>query len=497
MAKILYLLPDTNFFIQCKVSQELDWAKWKEFSEVHLIVCQPVQREIDEQKTRGGNTRVGKRARKTYSKLFRPIAIGEKQFQLIRQADPAVRLFLEAPSWPDQELTGKLDYSKSDNEIVGCLSRYVKENLGVDARLLSNDAGPLMTARSMGLSVEPIAPEWLLPPEHSSAEREIDHLSKEIAQLKKREPQFRIRCTDHDDNEVAEINLVHNKYEPLTDEDVSSCIEILENRFPIVTEFNQRTPKPARSIASALLGDLWRFDAASEDDIVKYREADYPARLKKCRRELLSIHEALQKREGLPSFAFAIENVGSRPAVDALVVFKSKGNFRICPPPFEEEDTDDSEQTETRLPRPPKPPRGIWESTLSPFNELMRSTRIGGLLGSEFPSMKAIPFATDRPPRDPNAFYYKQRRQTEPSDSFSLECEQWRHGTGWEVFHGDIFPREGVGDSTGVLEYEIHAGNLSKPILRRIRVKVSVREVSSRDFANRLVNPPPKELFRS
>ena len=194
-----------------------------------------------------------------------------------------------------------------------------------------------MTARSMGLSVEPIAPEWLLPPEHSSAEREIDHLSKEIAQLKKREPQFRIRCTDHDDNEVAEINLVHNKYEPLTDEDVSSCIEILENRFPIVTEFNQRTPKPARSIASALLGDLWRFDAASEDDIVKYREADYPAWLKKCRRELLSIHEALQKREGLPSFAFAIENVGSRPAVDALVVFKSKGNFRICPPPFEEE----------------------------------------------------------------------------------------------------------------------------------------------------------------
>ena len=55
-----------------------------------------------------------------------------------------------------------------------------------------------------------------MPPEHSSAEREIDHLSKEIAQLKKREPQFRIRCTDHDDNEVAEINLVHNKYEPLT-----------------------------------------------------------------------------------------------------------------------------------------------------------------------------------------------------------------------------------------------------------------------------------------
>ena len=89
-----------------------------------------------------------------------------------------------------------------------------------------------MTARSMGLSVEPIAPEWLLPPEHSSAERDIDHLSKEIAQLKKREPQFRIRYMDYDGKEVSEINIVHNKYEPLTDEDVSSCAAILERPIP-------------------------------------------------------------------------------------------------------------------------------------------------------------------------------------------------------------------------------------------------------------------------
>ena len=362
MAKILYLFPDTNFFIQCKVSQELDWSKWKEFSEVHLIVCQPVQREIDEQKTRGGNTRVGKRARKTYSKLFRPIAIGEKQFQLIRQADPEVRLFLEAPSWPDQELTGKLDYSKSDNEIVGCLSRYVKENLGVDARLLTNDAGPMMTARRLGLSVEPIATDWLLPPEHSRSEREIDHLRKEIEQLKKQEPQIRIRYMDYDGKEVSEMNIVHNVYEPLTSENVSSCVAILERRFPIVTEFNRRTPKPARSIASAVLEEQWRFHAASEDDIVKYREADYPAWLKKCRRELLSIHEALQKREGQPSFTIEIENTGSRPAIDALVVFEVKGSFRICPPPLEEDDVDDCEQTETSLPRPPTPPQGRWEA---------------------------------------------------------------------------------------------------------------------------------------
>ena len=497
MAKILYLFPDTNFFIQCKVSQELDWAKWKEFSEVHLIVCQPVQREIDEQKTRGGNTRVAKRARKTYSKLFRPIAIGEKQLQLIRQADPEVRLFLEAPSWPDQELTGKLDYSKPDNEIVGCLSRYVKENLGVDARLLTNDAGPMMTARSMGLSVEPIAPEWLLPPEHSSAERDIDHLRKEIEQLKKQEPQFRIRYMDYNGNEVSEMNIVHNVYEPLTSENVSVCIAILENRFPIATDFNRRPGKPALPIASTLVNVRWRFEPASKEDIDEYQDSDYPEWLEECRRALQSIHETLQKREGQPSFTIEIENMGTRPANDALVVFRAKGNFRICPPPLEEDDTGDCEQTEISLPCPPEPPRGRWESTRLRFNRGLASRLLGGLPGLNLPSMKGVHLATERPPRDPNAFYYKPIRQTEPSDSFSLECEQWRHGTGWEVFHGDIFPREGVGDSTGVLECEIHAGNLSQPKLMKIHVKINVREVSSKDFANRLVNPPPKELFRS
>ena len=370
-----------------------------------------------------------------------------------------------------------------------------KEVPGADARLLSNDAGPLMTARSMGLSVEPIAPEWLLPAEHSSSEREIDHLRKEIEQLKKQEPQFRIRYMDYDGNEAADINLVHKKYEPLTNEDISSCIDILKTRFPITTEFNPQTPKPTQPIASALFREQWHFKPAPEEDICEYRETHYPEWLEECRTKLLSIRDTLQKREGLPYFTIEIENVGSRPAEDALVVFRAKGNFRICAP-TSEDDTDDSEQPETRLPRPPKPPQGRWESTLPGWNQLLGSRLRDGFPWLQFPPMREYHLPLEKPRRDPNDFYYKPRQQREPSDSFSLECKQWRHGTSWEVFHGDIFPREGVGDSTGVLECEIHAGNLSQPKLMKIHLKINVREVSSKDFANRLVNPPAKELFR-
>ncbi|MCY3665912.1 MAG: hypothetical protein OXH81_09670, partial [Gemmatimonadetes bacterium] len=94
------------------------------------------------------------------------------------------------------------------------------------------------------------------------------------------------------------------------------------------------------------------------------------------------------------------------------------------------------------------------------------------------------------PRRDPNGFYYKPKRIKEPANIFSLECEQWRHGTGGELFDGNIFPKKDMTTASGVLECEIHAENLFKPTIKKIPVKIEVQYVSSRDFANKLVNPP-------
>ena len=137
---ILYLFPDTNLFIQCKPLAELDWSVWSEFEEVHLIVCRPVTREIDNQKTRG-NSRVAKRAGSTYQS-FALLAEEEQDFLLINNSVPIVKLLLEGLGQPSPELKGDLDYSKTDDEIVGCLHRFRKENPGADARLLTHDRGP-------------------------------------------------------------------------------------------------------------------------------------------------------------------------------------------------------------------------------------------------------------------------------------------------------------------------------------------------------------------
>ena len=275
MAKNLYLFVDTNLFIQCRDLSDLDWSEWRDFSEVHLIVSVPVQREIDVQKTRG-NDRVGRRARSTYSSLFRAIATGEKEYELVHEVEPWVKLFLESPSQPDPELADSLDYSRPDDQIIGCLNRFAKDHPDLDVRLLTHDTGPMMTARGLGLSVAPIRNEWLLPPENNDEEREVARLKQEIAQLKNAEPQFDIECLDGEGAEIDVLELTHEIYSPLNEDDVSHCLDLLGSRFPIETEFNRRSPMLRPTIETAIFGRQSYFEPASEEAIRNYQENEYP-----------------------------------------------------------------------------------------------------------------------------------------------------------------------------------------------------------------------------
>lgn len=494
---ILYLFPDTNLFIQCSPLEQLDWSEWRDFMEVHLIVCLPVQQEIDQQKTRGRNDRVGRRARKTSSSLFRPIATGEKEYALIRAGDPRVKLFLESPSRPDPGLSDRLDYGKPDNEIVGCLHQFAKDNPDADARLLTDDTGPMMTARGLGLCIAPIRQEWRLPPESSEEEREIARLNTEIVQLKKKEPQFNIVCIDDEGLEVEKLELTHNTYGPLNEDDISKYIEILKDRFPITTEFDRQPPKPALGLSTAVFGGQSYFEPVSEEAIEKYRDHEYPKWIRDCRETLSDIHETLRLRKGHPYFGFEVANEGTRPGNHALVTIRAKGNFNICPPPYKDEDADVDGQTEPSIPSTPTPPHGRWRTTPTSSSRML-GLRVSGVPhGLDYPTLPVASLLPEKPRRDPNGFYYKPKRITEPSDTFSLECEQWRHETIGELFEGYIFLPEGVTTATGALECEIHAENLSKPVLRKIPVKVQIQNVSSADFVDSLVNPPWNEFFRS
>ena len=458
------------------------------------MVCLPVQQEIDNQKKRG-NDRVGRRARKTNSSLFRKLATGEKEFQLIRESSPSVKLLLEAPSIPSSELSETLDYSRTDDAIVGCLHRFLKDHPKADARLLTHDTGPLMVARSLGLESEHIPEPWLLLPEKNEVEKENSQLRNEIDQLKNAEPKFTIDCIDGSGKKIEELELVTEIYEQIEEREISEFLETLKRRFPIAIEFNMQEPKPTG--LGVLWGQEWHFEQPSDEHIAKYTEQEYPAWLEKCETFLSGLHETLQQRVTQPAFAFEAKNLGTRPGNDALIIIRASGQFMICPPPYDEDFPEDHKQLELCIPTPPAPPRGKWvpvpdsamDNIYRIFGDLEISKLAKGLKRMQTnDSLPIAPYGLKQPQRDPNGFYYKPTHPEKATERFEVECKQWRHGTSSEPFHGDIFPNSGLPKSSGALECEIHAENLSKPVKKKIPVRITVECVNARQFAKDLID---------
>ena len=198
MGRILHLFLDTNVFMQCKPLQELDWSMWSEADEIHLVVSRPVQSEIDDHKNKGGD-RLARRGRSA-SSLLKDIIASEEGHKLIRPSGPgpAVKVFVKVELRPNPDLADFLDYSHSDDRLVGIVSAFARDNPDVDARLLTHDAGPMASARAVGVAIEPVPDEWLLPPEPSETDKRIRSLEAEVARLKENEPKITIQCVAPD-----------------------------------------------------------------------------------------------------------------------------------------------------------------------------------------------------------------------------------------------------------------------------------------------------------
>ena len=479
--RTLYLFPDTNVFIQCKPLEQLDWSEWQDYSEIHLIVCRPVQGEIDDQKTRG-NDRVGKKARTTY-KMFRKIIDGRQEFEVISQSNPVVKLYLEGPSRPSPDLKDILDYTKSDDRIIGCLHRFREVNQGADARLLTHDGGPMMTANSLGIPYIPVRDDWLLDPENNELERENARLKERIVQLERAEPKFSIELVDYKEAVLDRFELEHPVYDPLPDDTIESLMDRLTTKFPKATDFGSSEPEP-RSHKTTLV-DLIAFRKvyvpATDEEIDQYSNRDYPKWVRECRTVLSNLHEKLQNEAGEPEFTFAISNVGNRPDNSALVNIVAKGNLEIYVEEYKP-DTEQSPSIESVLPSPPTPPVGRWSSV---YDELRISRALPNLLRDPL-RLASFPSPADRR-RDPNDFYYKPNRPTTPSGSITLECEQWRHSTGVQHFSGLISITPTAEEPQGALICQVHAENLSIPVEKLIPVRITITRASSEEHAKNLV----------
>jgi len=490
--KTLYLFPDTNVFVQCRSLDQLNWGKWADVDEVRLIVARPVQVEIDKHKSKGSD-RLAERARAT-SRLFREIVRSPERHQIIRPGKPALTIELKIDLKPAPALADRLDYDYPDDRLVGIVQAFADRER-VDARVLTHDAGPMASAKMVGVPCIEVPEYWLLPPETTKVEKKIRSLESEIKRLRLVEPAFHIRCRDTEDREVQDFEAELVRYTQLSDEQVSQLLRELEEGLPMTTDFGpQEPPKPtspppsasspftaaALQMAGAVRNFTHEFVRASDDDIAKYRAA-YPEWLNDCGKMLSTLHEALDNREPVPTLRFLASNNGTRPGRDALVSIRAQGDFLILPSTDALDDNDEAPaEKPLEISSPPIAPRSRWQ----PRGFRLLTDSMVDRPGLRWPYEGVLPKLPG--PRDPNAFYWKHR-PISPESSFSLECEQWRHATDPAPFGVEIhcFPK--AGQAKGLLECQIQAENLSQPAIHRVRVRIVIKQKEAFEIAQRLV----------
>ena len=327
----LYFFVDTNLLIQCNPLDQLDWSPWGTFEEVRLIVSSPVLREIDYRKNKG-NDRAGRRARATSAMFRKMLTEGQK---IVRTASPRVVLSVEPQHTYSRDLEDRLNYQERDDQLVGTAYEFAERHQGTEVRLLTHDTTPQFTARSLGLTVDAIPDNWLLPPEPNKTEKKWAALKAENARLKKAEPSFSIRCLDPSDAIVECYETSYTWFEPLTDVEVDELMQRLKDGFPLEADFGpgEAAERAVKQMdLNIFLGPKEVYTPATEEEIAKYRDEAYPKWLTDCEQMLRNHHRALQQKIPVPEFSFLAMNRGTRPATDALITVEARGNFQIKPP---------------------------------------------------------------------------------------------------------------------------------------------------------------------
>ena len=516
----LYFFIDTNLLIQCKPLEQLDWSSWNTFEEVRLIVSNPVLREIDYRKNKG-NDRAGSRARASSAMFREMLSKGQK---IIQTASPRVVLSVEPQHTYSKKREPALNYQERDDQLVGTVYEFAQRHLGADVRLLTHDTTPLFTARALGLKADAISDHWLLPPETNETEKELAALKAENARLKKTEPSISIQCKDWSDSEIKCYHASYARFESLTESQINRLMRRLTDKIPVESDFGPSEPAERAVKQTGLnifLGTKEVYSPATDEEIAKYRDETYPQWLKDCKQILRNHHWMLQLKVPVLGCSFFAENVGTRPATDALVTIEARGNFQIRPPSPDDQDEerdcegDDGENVLSMvLPRPPVAPFGQWKQTsagrpgdmLRVLNGLGRS--IHGL-----PDLARIPDhilnhpmlhapLSQSPSHDANAFYYKPDRPTQPQSLFCFACDQWRHDDGEEHFLCEIHVPIDQVKAEGALVCRIQAANLSKPVSKLIPIRIEITHASAFESAQKMVEAllrtplPPREFFR-
>jgi hypothetical protein len=484
--------------------------------------------EIDKHKKANGRTR--DRAIDIFGRVRAMLQASQTEV-VLRESGPRVLLRRLGHVQPNADFKEDLDYSRTDERLVGIASTLALGASDHRVVLFTDDSGPASTADSFGVEYLMIPPTWRRPAAQTDEQKRIRELEQDLSTYRAQEPSIVIGTAEGADGQNALV-VKRRVATPLTARKLDELVSMLEKRLPPRTDFAPPCPS-VRKVPGATVTTV--YSAPDDADIQAYRDVGYPDWLSRCRNALATNYEEQGRNEPAMIVQVPMRNEGTRPAAQVRVDFEAQGPVKLLRILNDDDDGVDEEPNEPaapRLPSPPAPPAfktvetreevlghtegivlrrsGVDIATLargfpdygSAFREMNRASDMlrslsGGscasLLGADpvlaQPIRPSFEHLIGRPhipePRDPEGFYYDWPAR-EVVRKGSLNCELWRHRGGEEAFEFEVL-FDGDGAVAGSVVCAVHAQNLIHPVQSRIPVRREIEAIDVEELARKMV----------
>ena len=450
---------DSNFFLQCKKYDQLNWSDITTDKDNTVLITRPVQIEIDRLKN-DGNSRRAKRARETTS-FFRQI-LAEDALSIHFNLNAISVTFKFANNYSDDVLlrsNPSLDMLNPDDKILATLNMYLLDDIKNEKSnvFLSYDTNPLLTAKVNHLPFIEIPETWLLEPENDERDKEIQKLKQQVLEYQKKEPRIELKFNSNDriiqKPQMNEFEAHIYSYKQIDHEDIEKLVDSFLEKHPKKTNFNE---DESLSGLNRMAFFKQTYYPPDDNKIEKYNVA-YQEWKNDLYEVISNYADKKNKYSHIVPFCVILKNTGNLPADNLLLDFEILTGGMLVKPDF------DDKVLARRLayPTPPIPPQGEWkDSFLFPadrFASLQSRIFSPNLANSIEPTLR-IPSLT----RDKNTFYWKGGRPDKNITSWRFECTEFRHKHDDELFSYYIIFDED--NDKIVLRVRGSASNMSSPV---------------------------------
>jgi hypothetical protein len=252
-------------------------------------------------------------------------------------------------------------------------------------------------------------------------------------------------------------------------------MDLVKASYPIQTEFgcHQSTADNIGSSIAVRFGlvpdPTRRYVPPAKEEIEKYRDVEYPKWISDVEQYLSILPHSLQSMHCSCRIRLLLSNIGSVPADNVVFDLTLYDGFRFTEPDWAKAYKTPSHPI---IPRPPKAPEGKWKTLLQhPRQALIEAM---GRRSEPLSSIASLlPTPNLPPPRERNAFYWKDGRPYTDVDTWSYECDEFRHKVDPEEFPAVIIMADEKECSKGVLKANVTARNLSTPFEKIVPITIN------------------------